>query len=232
MDYDGFRVLWHKALFATGLLSPSVWPTETVDLRSMDRKYSIIIHMHDMERVRPFHVAVELSWRWDVLQSARTATREEDLLVELLGEDGYYLVTERPWVRIDATLSATLPRDAPIPMPDAGLWQRWTREVAQRMSPLMPVEQPEVRADRGAVLLFWRDDPVARGVCSPDGRLHLTGVELSAWQGIELSRQWDNSDRPPDYGTEAQLDSFCRWLCASLKVWEESLLHFTEKGTR
>jgi hypothetical protein len=71
-----------------------------------------------------------LSWRWDALQTARTATREEDVLEELLGRDGYNLVTERPWLRVDVTLRATLPLDSPLPMPGAEAWRRWVAEAS------------------------------------------------------------------------------------------------------
>jgi hypothetical protein len=226
MNYSTFRNLWHEALSEAGLLFFPPWPSERIDLRDMSRSYKISIPMPDMDRVRPFHIVVTLSWRWDPLQSARTATTEEDLLVELLGQDGYYLVTERPWLRVDVTLSATLPLDAPLPMPQASTWQRWAKDVTRRMATLLPDELPGVDEANGEVLLFWRGDPVARLKCHPDGQLYLTGVELSAWQGIELLRQWDNPGRPHDDDTDLQLASFCEWLRASLQIWEDSLQHF------
>ena len=125
MDYDAFRERWHEALAQARLVSVPFWPTETVDLRHMDRAYQVYMPMPHREQTRPFHVTVELSWRWDALQSARTATTEEDLLVALLGEDGHDLDTERRWVRIDVTLHATLPVNAPLPMPDDDVWRRW-----------------------------------------------------------------------------------------------------------
>ena len=74
MDYDAFRERWHEALSQAGLRSVPFWPTETVDLRHMDRRYQIYLHVHHKDQTSPFHVTVELSWRWDALQSARTAT--------------------------------------------------------------------------------------------------------------------------------------------------------------
>jgi len=224
MGYETFRSVWHEALDLAGL-KPFFRPSEAVDLQEMSRSYRMGVAL-DARRTDLFTVSAELEWKWDALQAARMATTEEDLLTELLGQDGYYLVTEQPWLRVDVKLRATLPMDSPIPMPGAGVWQRWTREVTQRMSPLLPAELPDVHEDSGAVLLFWRGNPVARLQCDPDGRLYLTGVELSAWQGIELSRHWDNPDRPRDYGTEAQLTSFCEWVRESLQVWRDCLRHF------
>ena len=223
MDYDAFRALWHEALTQAGPVSVPFWPTETIDLRHMDRAYKVYMPMHHRNQTGPFHVTIELSWRWDALQSARTATTEEDLLVALLGEDEHDLDTERRWVRVDVTLHATLPADAPLPMPDAAMWRHWMVRVMHEMDLLLPPDLPEVRWERGEVPLFWQGNPVARLQCRLDGQLYLTGVELPAWQGIELPRQWDSPERPQDEGTEVQLDSFCEWVRESLKVWEENL---------
>lgn len=66
--------------------------------------------------VEPFHVGATMSWRWDSLNTARTATTEEDMLTELLGREGGGRVkTERPWLRVDVTLRASLPHGKPIP---------------------------------------------------------------------------------------------------------------------
>jgi hypothetical protein len=225
MDYDEFRRLWHEALARAGLVSVPFRPTETVDLQHMDRAYKVYMPMSHGNQTGPFHVTVELSWRWSALQSARTATTEEDLLVTLLGEDGYEADTERPWVRVDVNLHATLPDGDPTPMPDAAVWQHWMEKVTHEMGLLELPNLPEVRWDRGQVPLFWQGDPAARLQCRPDGQLYLTGVELPAWQGIELPRQWDDPERPEDGDTEVQLDSFCEWVRDSLEVWEGNLQH-------
>jgi hypothetical protein len=116
---------------------------------------------------------------------------------------------DRRWVRVDVTLHATLPADAPLPMPDADVWRHWMVSVMHEMDRLESPNLPEARWERGEVPLFWQGHPVARLQCRPDGRLYLTGVELPAWQGIELPRQWDDPERPQDEGTEVQLTSFC-----------------------
>ena len=229
MNYEDFRTLWHEALAKARLPSTPFWPTETIDLRQMDRAYQVYMPVHHRNQARPFHVTIELNWRWDALQSARTATTEEDLLVTLLGEDGYDQITERRWVRIDVTLHATLPADAPQPMPGGDAWRRWMGTVMHEMGLLLPSDLPDVRWERGEVPLFWQGNPVARFQCRPDGQLVLTGVELPAWQGIELPRQWDDPERPQDEGTEVQLDSFFEWVRASLNVWESCLHHLAER---
>ena len=168
------------------------------------------------------YVTASLSWEWDAALAARSAATEEDLLIEVLGQDSYYLVTQRPWLRVDVTLCASLPVDSPIPMPDSSAWRRWAAEVVSRLSPLLPIESEE--DDHGLVVLSSRSNPAARLRCDPNnGELHLTRVELSAWQGIDLPRQWDNPDREPDPWPEAQLADFAGRARQALLVWEDCL---------
>jgi hypothetical protein len=231
MNYDDFRTIWHEALSAARLLPFPTWPTETIDLRHMTRAYSIIISRGSREHTRPFYVTTGLSWVWDALQSARMATTEEDLLIELLGQDGCDLVTERPWLRVDVTLNATLPAYAPLPLSDADAWRRWAREVARRLAPLLPTKSSGIEEERSS-LLSWRGDPEVQLQCATDGQLWLTGVSLPAWQGIDLSRQWDDPDREPDFGTESQLADFCDRLSRALKEWAHCLQHLAEDSPK
>jgi hypothetical protein len=70
-----------------------------------------------------------------------------------------------------------------------------------------------------------RDEPKARFLCGSDGQLWLIGVELSAWQGIKLPRQWDNPDREWDAAPDAQLADFAGRVRQALETWEKSLEH-------
>ena len=200
------------------------WPSEAVDLRWLSRTYGIIVSLRNIQKAGPFYINAGLNWRWDAILAARSATTEEDLLVELLGQDGYYLVTEQPWLRVDVTLRAMLPMDAPIPMPGADAWHRWTAEVTTRLAPFLPTGDEE--DDQGRPVLCWCGEPTAQVQCAPDtGRLYLTRVELSAWRGIDLPRQWDNPDRWPDPRPDAQLADFAGRVRQALQVWEACLSH-------
>jgi hypothetical protein len=91
MNYDSFRAAWQQALREAGLQPFLFPPTETVDLGRMSRTYQTDIHLGSAQQAEPFYVTASLTWTWDALQSARTATTEEDLLMELLGEGRRYL---------------------------------------------------------------------------------------------------------------------------------------------
>ena len=227
MDYEQFRTRFLEALDAAGLMRALPWPVEAVSLDSMSRTYRIIVR-RTAQQARPFYVSATLSWEWDAALAARSATTEEDLLIELLGRDGYYLVTEQPWLRVDVTLTASLPMDSPIPMPEADTWRRWSAEVNARLSPLLPIESADseypMDDDYGLRVLSSRSEPTAQLSCDPDtGRLYLTCVELSAWQGIDLPRQWDNPDREPDPPPGAQLADFAERVYHALQEWEVCL---------
>jgi hypothetical protein len=221
MNYDQFRTLFHEALDAAGLMPALPQSLEAVSLDRMSRTYETIVEL-GTQQPRPFYVTATLSWEWDAALAARSATTEEGLLTELLGRDGYYLVTERPWLRVSVTLTASLPMDAPIPMPQASAWRRWAAEVQARLALLLPIESED--DEYGLRVLSAHSDPEARLRCDPDtGRLYLTRVELSAWQGIDLPRQWDNSDREPDPWPEPQLADLAGRVRRALRAWEGCL---------
>jgi hypothetical protein len=92
------------------------------------------------------------------------------------------------------------------------------------MEPLLPValgdEEDELPVPA------WQAEPRAGLRCAPDGRLVLTRVELSAWQGIYLPRQWDDPERTWDEGWDHQaMDDFARRVAGALREWEDSLQH-------
>jgi hypothetical protein len=221
MNYSQFRTLFHEALETAGLAHLPFQPIEAVELGGSSRTYEITVTSDGAQRANPFYVTATLSWRWDAALAARSATSEEDLLTEILGRDGYYLVTEQPWLRVDVTLNATLPWDAPLPLPSADAWRRWAAEVTARVLPILPTESDEDEYERR--VLSACSLPEARLQCDSDGDLFLTGVYLSAWQGIDLPRQWSNSDREPDDWPDEQLADFMDRVREALEEWEGCL---------
>jgi len=230
MNYDHFRTAWREALDTARLLPFVTWPTETIDLGWMSRTHSTIVRFPAEQHVRPFYVTARLNWQWDALLSARSVTREEDVLMELLGEDSDHYDSEQPWLRVDVTLRASLPTDSPMPRPRISTWQRWVTEVTDRLAPLLPKDVEEEKGNLRA--LSWCGEPTAQFQCAPGGRLYLTSVELSAWQRIDLPRQWDDPDHEQDPEPDAQLVDFAGRMREALQVWEDSLRHLQPPAPR
>jgi hypothetical protein len=223
MNYEQFRVAWREALTEAGMWSSLFAPTETVDLSQASRTYQVYVHLGRSQEVEPFHISARLSWTWDALQSARTATTEEDALMLFLGDERRSEDTERPWLRVDVTLSATLPWGSPLPLPEPTRWRHWLADVTGRLEPLLSTDW-ETRDEKMAVLAS-RSEPDAEVQPAADGQLNLTGVKLPAWEGISLPRQWDDPDREQDEDPDDQLADFVERVGEAMGEWNQSLPH-------
>lgn len=124
MDYQEFRDLWHKALQAVHLHIPQpVSPTEKIDQRDMSRSYELVIYGGPHPKSDPFHLTATITWDWDATLSARYATTEEDLLMQIFGDFGIHDDdTVPPRLRIDVALMASLPYGSVYPMPALDQW--------------------------------------------------------------------------------------------------------------
>jgi hypothetical protein len=223
MNYEQFRAAWYKALTEAGMWSYLAPPAETVDLGSMSRTYQVYVHLGRSQEVEPFHVSASLSWTWDALQSARAATTEEDVLMLFLGDERRYQYTERPWLRVDVTLSATLPWGSPLPLPEPARWRDWLADVTERLQLLLPMDW-ETRDEKMAIFAS-RSEPEAEVQPTADGQLYLTGVKLSAWERIDLPRQWDDPRRKRDESPYDQLVDFVERVWEAMDEWNQSLAH-------
>jgi hypothetical protein len=221
MDQSGFLSTWNKALDAAGLNIPVFFQDQSVDLRSMDRTYHAYVHFglssHPFD---PFHVAVELSWRWTAFLSARFATTEEDLLMELYGEHGLYEDTDQPWLRVDFTFHAGVQRDLHFPFPSPAVWQKWASSVTSQILPSFAEEFDEDEYDR---FFSYCGEPVIETNCSSSGQFSLFKVSLPAWKGISLPRQWDDPERPPEEDPFDSLVELFAWIRKTAQLWGESL---------
>ena len=230
MTYDEFKQAWLASLGESRLRVFGVDALrERIDLRATERLGESIVEPH--RQAEPFTVTARFRWRWDALHSARTATSEEDMLVELFGrETASRPRTRRPWLRVDISLHASLQMGKPMSLPPNATWAAWTRNVIQTLesrAPLIPVDT--VREARGNLEIFgWQGEPEAEVLCQPDGELKLHALSVHAWQAVELARKWSDSSRRADKGVGEQLDQLFARVDAALRAWAELTIHLSD----
>jgi hypothetical protein len=239
MTYDELKQAWIAARRESGLpLFSGYEGNETLDLRSQARTFETFVEPVGGQEAEPFHVGASLSWRWDALLTARSATTEEDMLTEVLGRErvrGHKVKTERSPLRVDVSLRASLSYGKAIPMPAGMVWTKWAREVhgrLERTEPLVPEQNTRKGRDGRLDVLAWQTEPVAKVLCGPDGDLKLDRVEIAAGQIIELPRQWDDSERKPDPHPGADLRDLFTRVRAALHAWMQAVDHLTPRATR
>jgi hypothetical protein len=216
--YDEFLAAWRQVFEDPRRFSRLESPTERIDLTSMGREYATRLMAGGLA-IEPFTTSVLLFWRWDSLQSARTATTEEDVLTELLGRRGSDVGTEPPWLRVDVTLAAKVHLDASLPVPEPAIWGRWISELDLRLEHHLPRAGKQVGSVSG-----WRGDPTVELRCGKDGQLLLSGVEVAAFEPVPLPRRWDNPERrEKDRDPPERLEEIANRLRGALRVWTEAL---------
>jgi hypothetical protein len=236
VNYDEFKSVFMSALRESGLPMIGLTPEEVLGLRSADRTLTLGVEPIDREIGRPFHIAATISFHWDALQTARTATCEENLIVELLGREGAQdIETERPWLRVDIKLRAGLEWGKGIPMPAPATWAKWSREALGRLETIEPLVSEDVlreTADGRHAILAWQGNPEVKATCNPLGELRLESITVSAFQGIDLPRNWDDSEREPDDDPYDQLKAMFERVRAALYAWGEVMDHLRPSGGR
>lgn len=229
MTYDEFKHAWLAALHGSRLRAFGADALrEQIDLRSTDRLGETVVELY--ARPEPFTVTAKLHWRWDALQSARTATSEEDMLVALFGRETSRARTQRPWMRVDIELHASLMRGKPMPLPSKAVWAAWTSDVMQTLETKTPLFPPDhVREVRGNLeIRGWQGEPEAEVICERGGDVKLQALKVHAWQAIELARKWGDSSRRPDPGVGLQLEDLFVRVDAALRAWAELTIHLRD----
>jgi hypothetical protein len=232
MDYDAFRSAWTDALRDANLLSYNDRAEEAVALDSMSRKHFVRVGMFQGgQPAEPFMGSMELSWEWNALKSARTRTNEGDVMAELLGRDtARDLKTELPALRIDITLHGKLSWDKPLLLAGPETWRAWVAEVASQVDPrLPPPKRPRYNKQGYEIIQSWLGEPEAQVRCGPMGELWLLGVELPAWQALDLPRKLDNPDKE-DKSPGPQLKALAERVSAALTAWKKSLRMLLPEG--
>jgi hypothetical protein len=235
VNYEQFKRTFLDALHESGLPTIGMPPNEEIlSLRSTARTLTVYVEPVDRDVGRPFHVSGAISFRWSALQAARTATSEDDLLAELLGEDARSEATEQPWLRVNIELRAGLEWGKGIPMPAPATWAKWSREALGRLeiSERLVSEDLLREADDGRhAILAWQGEPELKVICGPGGALRLEAITVSAFQGLELPRQWSDSEREPDDPPHEQLTALFARVRAALHAWGEGMDHLARRAT-
>jgi hypothetical protein len=231
MRYEEFRQAFMLALRESKLGLIGLWPTETIDLRSTDRKLEVHVEPIGGSDAEPFFVAATISWTWRALDTARSATKEEDMLTELFGRDeAAEILADQPWLRVDIEFRGSLPWGKPLPMPASTAWAAWTREVVgrlERTEPLTPEDHVVPNATGALEVLAWQGPPKAEIACNPTAALELEAVTIAAMQLIELPRTLDVGVEPDD-GPEPQLRAMFQRIRAALMAWMQALDHLNK----
>lgn len=229
VNYDEFKSVFMSALRESGLPMIGLTPEEVLGLRSADRTFTLGVEPIDREIGRPFHIAATISFRWDAIQTARTLSCEEDLLVELLGrEDAQDIETARPSLRVDVKLRASLAWGKGMPMPAPATWAKWSREALGRLETIEPLISEDVMRespDGYHAILGWQGDPEMKVTCNALGELRLEAISVSAFQMIDLPRKWDDPEREPDDDPHEQLRAMFARVRAALHAWGEVMDH-------
>lgn len=223
MNYQEFRDLWHAVLQSARPQIPHpIVPVESIDLDDMSRSYTLTFSGGLHPKCKPFYLRAMIEWNWDALLSARYATTEEDMLMEIFGDfDIHTDDTVQPYLRIDVCLTAGVPDGVVYPLPVAQ-WQDWARQVSDELQSLLPTGYEE---DWG--VCAYSDEIQSNVKILKDGQLGLESVTFKAWQVIQLPRQWDHPEkRDPD--PEDALFDFANRISGALNVLENSLARLVE----
>lgn len=222
MRYDEFRTQLRDALRKVGLDQPdNIPPSDQIDVSTTDRRWTMRSHC-PASRAEPFHVSANVSFRWNPFQSARSYTREEDLLAELRGTHATRRTRTHPrFIRVDFELFATLPYDSIAPIPTSAILRPWTRALEERLEPFLPSEDlaPGRSLDvRGGRMPLEVDARTAR-----DGSLSLSALRLRSFRMVKVPRIWDDPEsREREKGIERELETLTRRFRDALGAWVDS----------
>jgi hypothetical protein len=224
MNYQEFRDLWHNALREARLQIPyPIGPTEQINLHNMSRSYELVIYGGVHPKSEPFHLTATIKWDWDATLSARYATTEEDMLMQIFGDFGIHTEdTVPPQLRMDVCLSAGVPYGIVYPMSGVVQWQRWVRQVSDELQLILPTGYDE----DGGICAY--SDPIQASVkLLEDGRLNLESVTFKAWLAIKLPRQWDDPEKR-DPSPVGELQDFAIRIAKTMSAMENGLAHLVK----
>ena len=172
MRYEEFKAAWDEALREVRLPGCDRGE-ETLDSRSMERRYQVYIEPLGGQQVKPFYVTAKLSWRLELgadraKPEHRGGFAQRAAGARALPGHGHGLAS----AACGFTLRATTPYGKPLPMLAKSVWAGWVREAMgrlERIEPVIPEENVREADDGMLEILAWRGDPDIEAVCGADG---------------------------------------------------------------
>lgn len=219
MHYEKLRDLFTRALEEAGLHAFSERPTETIDLSTSRRRWSISV-VAETPRAEPFSVTASIAFEWDPLDSARANTSDDDVVYELFGDRQDIPKILPRHQRIDFVLRASLPFDSKMSMPRENLWQSWSSSVAERLDPLLTNEA--IESDDGDVMVMgWRGNVEIQSECRQIGGLYLTAVSVPSWQAVVLPPAREGNEVGDADAIADELEALADTYREALDTWRD-----------
>jgi hypothetical protein len=227
MRYHEFRDLLQITLQNSGLSGQHIGdPIETVDLNDMGRRCKIYISGSATADTEPFYVAAKISFNWNPLETARSYTREEDLLTELLDRTKHPSQTKPRHIRIDLVLSATLPHGSTTAVPEPRTFGSWANLLRDKLDKVF-TESKWRRGQLVSVKGFLEQIHVDSKLDSA-GRLAIEGLSIAGFRMIRVPRVWDDPDRrESEKGAEAEISRLVQNFKYSLEEWNSGICELT-----
>jgi len=223
MRYEQFRTAWESAQRTARLRMMGVAPDETLDQCSLTRTFSVNF---EGPRAEPFFIGAHVSWEWNALLTARSATTEDDMLTELFGRTttGRGRKMTPPSVRVDVAFKASLMWGKSVVLPTQEAWEDWSNETVEELHNLWTAplsKRRNARVERHVTC--WAGEPTAKVEVQTDGRLLLSSLELSAWRFVEFPPTRDGHDIEGLPEPQRALTTLLERVGKGLDVWTAAL---------
>ena len=221
MRYAEFRDRLEDALREAGLIFHHDRRVETIDLADTVRSWKVFAGTA-APGTEPFHVSALIGFEWDPVDSARAYTCEEDLLTELVGRRRRPIKTERRWMRVDASLHASLPYGSTTAPPEHHVLGPWTAAVLEIADTAFT--KIEEKGGRIVAVLGGHGDLEAHAHCDADGLVSLRAVTISGFRMVRLPRVWDSPGRrEAEKDAREELVRLARRFKIALDEWTKSI---------
>lgn len=227
MTYEEVRAAFLAAL-REARLQMFDGPSETLNVTSMARTWSVDIEPVDRLTPAFFRTSASISWMWE----RQNAPREDKPAQSLRRDNPNAIGIEPRFLRVDITFRARLLADQPASMPRATLWARWAQRAVERLEvrALLVAPHEVGAAGRGSgppERLVRCGEPSIEAMCGTDAEMRLAAITLPARQSIDVP-DVESAGRKADVYVGEQLVKMFERLGAALHEWTEFWVAFGE----